>query len=253
VYKIINENTRGANGPMVLKEYCSRLTFDITCDMVFGYNDNTQKSRDSPFVTCVKATLDEAIDYTSTTILTLFPFMWHMPFGPGATNKKMYDKMNLLLEEMILKGKRIIKDGSPETNLLSHMLKLNIFSDDVIKAQCFAFIIASFETTSRSLETTLMFLAKYPKYQKQLREEIISFMKQPVKELTYESINKMIFLNSFIKESIRLFLTVAGYGRVATKDVDYRKYRIPKGTYVFMNFFNLNRSDEFDRPDEFLP
>ena len=62
------------------------------------------------------------------------------------------------------------------------------------------------------------------------------------------------YTTAFIRETLRLFPTVNGNGRMCGKDTTIDGYFFPKGThFAFSNYF-LNRDPAlFDYPEDFLP
>ena len=81
-------------------------------------------------------------------------------------------------------------------------------TSEEITGQCFVFILAGFDTTANTLAATAWFLAKHPKIQDKLLEEIEEVMGDD-DEITLEKLNAMKYGDVVMKESLRFFPVAA--------------------------------------------
>ncbi|KAG6443771.1 hypothetical protein O3G_MSEX003035 [Manduca sexta] len=99
--------------------------------------------------------------------------------------------------------------------------------DDTIDAQCLLFLIAGYETSSSLLSFALHALATKPDIQDKLRHHINEVTEG--KEITYELLSQLPYLEGFLLETLRIHPPVARIDRVCTKP-----YTLP-GTSITLN------------------
>ncbi|XP_069830383.1 uncharacterized protein [Dendropsophus ebraccatus] len=112
---------------------------------------------------------------------------------------------------------------------------------------------AGMETTSTTLRWGLLLMIKYPKIQEKVQEEISRVIgsAQPM----YSHRGQMPFTNAVIHEIQRLSdIIPLNLGHETTKDVTFKGYFIPKGTYIVPSLTSvLKDKTQFEKPDEFYP
>ncbi|XP_044147854.1 cytochrome P450 2K6-like isoform X2 [Bufo gargarizans] len=112
---------------------------------------------------------------------------------------------------------------------------------------------AGMETTSTTLRWGILLMMKYPKIQEKVQEEISRVLgsAQPM----YSHRGQMPFTNAVIHEIQRFSdILPTGVLRETTKDVTFRGYFIPKGTYIISLLTSvLKDSTQFEKPYEFYP
>ena len=99
------------------------------------------------------------------------------------------------------------------------------------------FLFAGHDTTASALSWALYLLSKHPIVEKKLLNEINSANLQGT-DLTYEILNKFTYLDSVIKETLRLYPS-AGFTRQVMKGTTTcklgdGKYKIPEGVEIFI-------------------
>ncbi|XP_018424944.1 PREDICTED: cytochrome P450 2G1-like [Nanorana parkeri] len=116
----------------------------------------------------------------------------------------------------------------------------------------FDMFIGGAETTSVTINFGVLHLIKYPDVQEKLHEEIdqvIGRSRQP----KVEDRNQMPYMNAVIHEIQRISDAIpSGCIRSTTRDVDFRGYRIPKGTDVLPVLTSvLKDASQFETPEAF--
>ncbi|KAM8953399.1 cytochrome P450 2K1-like [Pelodytes ibericus] len=112
---------------------------------------------------------------------------------------------------------------------------------------------AGMETTSTTLCWGLLLMIKYPDIQEKVQEEISRII--GLAKPNYSHRVNMPYTNAVIHE-IQRFADVIPLNlpHETTKDVDFRGYFIPKGTYIIPLLSSVLRDKtQFDYPDEFNP
>lgn len=156
--------------------------------------------------------------------------------------------------------------GMEETrgNLLDLMMAVHeegTWCTQELLAHSMTLLVAGHETTSAMLTWTLMELGERPDLLQRLRAEIddVCGLFQPASS-SYSSVidathvERMPFLRSVLKESLRMHPPVTMFSRRTLKDLDLGGYLIPKGWHVGVSVYTLHRSPAlWERPDEFWP
>ncbi|XP_013112454.1 cytochrome P450 6g1 isoform X1 [Stomoxys calcitrans] len=131
---------------------------------------------------------------------------------------------------------------------------------DAILAQGAVFIVAGYETSLSAIAFTLYLLAKSPKLQKRLREEIKKILHEGKGEVTYEALKSMEYLDMVMRESLRLYPAV-GFLERKHHAMDgefslepYHKFKIPNGMPIFISNYAIHRDPLYwPNPEVFDP
>lgn len=97
-------------------------------------------------------------------------------------------------------------------------------------------------------------LCKNPKIQRKIQEELDEVVKDG--ELTYETLNKLKYLDCCIDETLRKYPILPALSRVCTKQYKFADSDlvIEKGTSVFIPVIGLHHDpDIYENPMEFKP
>ncbi|XP_017005940.3 probable cytochrome P450 313a3 [Drosophila takahashii] len=131
-----------------------------------------------------------------------------------------------------------------------------------VRAECTMMVVAAFETTGVTVCHTLTLLAMFPECQQTVFEELKDLYPTAGDfEVTYEDVQKMVYLERVLNETLRLIPSVPFVPREATQDFRLSNgVVIPKGVTIGVDIFNTHRNKEFwgpdaDKfnPDHFLP
>lgn len=131
----------------------------------------------------------------------------------------------------------------------------NKLSDQEVLDNIIALVVGGYESTTLESMWAIYYLAKYPIVLKKLREENMTISQNKKGEfITSEDISSMKYTNKVVEETIRMANVAAFLFRLATKDIDYKGYRIPKGWKVILWLRYLHTNPEnFDDPMCFNP
>nr|CAD7259856.1 unnamed protein product [Timema shepardi] len=122
------------------------------------------------------------------------------------------------------------KDGEIEVRMSGH--------DTMTSAICFA----------------LWCLAKNQDVQDMVLKEIESVVDCKDRALVYRDLQEMKYLEKVIKETLRLFPSVAVFGRKLNQDVQIDNYTLPKGSSVGIMAYSMHRDSKlYPEPEKFNP
>lgn len=145
------------------------------------------------------------------------------PDDVGSKHKMAF--LDILLQSEI--------DGKPLSNL-------------DIREEVDTFMFEGHDTTSSAITFCFYNLAMYPECQQKCFEEIVQvFGKDKFKEVTYENLNNLHYLELCIKETLRLFPSVPLLGRKVTEECEISKFfprpnqkkKKTKNRCININFF----------------
>ncbi|XP_017120493.1 probable cytochrome P450 313a3 [Drosophila elegans] len=131
-----------------------------------------------------------------------------------------------------------------------------------VQGECSSIVVAAFETTGLTVCHTLTLLAMYPQYQDTVFEELKDlFPTAGDFEVTYEDLQKMVYLERVLNETLRLIPSVPFAPRETLQDFRLSNgVLIPKGVTIGIDIFNTHRNPEVwgpdaakFNPDNFLP
>jgi len=103
------------------------------------------------------------------------------------------------------------------------------FSDDDIVNHMIFLMMAAHDTTTITLTSVFYQLAKNPQWQHKLRQESLALGKTHLQQDDLERMNDMTLV---MKEALRLLPPVPSMPRMAMRDVAYKDFLVPKGSYV---------------------
>ncbi|XP_063823562.1 cytochrome P450 4d2-like [Ostrinia nubilalis] len=128
-------------------------------------------------------------------------------------------------------------------------------SDEHIREEVDTFMFEGHDTTTAGLAYCVYCLSNHEDVQEKIFDEQKAifgddFERNP----TYSELHQMKYLDLVIKESLRLFPSVPLIGREIDRDVDMAGHRLPKGTTMVIDFFNMQRNPElYEDPLDFRP
>lgn len=101
----------------------------------------------------------------------------------------------------------------------------------------------------------LFMLAMHPECQEKVFEELALFFPSKDVDVTMDDLNKLLYLDMCIKESLRVFPTVPVIARKTTDSIEIRGYKVPTGTSIGIDIFSLHRSKTYwgDDANQFKP
>nr|XP_043608758.1 cytochrome P450 86B1-like [Erigeron canadensis] len=236
-----------------MQDVLLRFTFDNTCAVAFGINTGCLDVDlpESPF-----AKAFEKVTYASLMRFLIPSFLWKpMRFFKVGYEKTLYDSAKIVHAfsekivrerkmELLSNNKEDINDAS-WCDLLSRLIimeqdkKEEIFTDKLLKDFCISFILAGRDTSSLGLSWFFWLIINHPSIETQILNELHSIIRQRENAnqrnqenivFTEEELNKMVYLQAAISESLRLYPPVS-YDHKEPLEDDV----LPDGTAVTKN------------------
>ncbi|KAK7422228.1 hypothetical protein QQX98_001751 [Neonectria punicea] len=221
----------GPQHPIHVAEDFTRLALDTLalCAMDFRFNSYYREDM-HPFVEAMGSFLGECDNRQK-----------RPAFAPNflfrAANEKFFADIAVMRQtaDEVVESRK--KNPSARKDLLSAMLNGRDpqtgekLSDENITNQLITFLIAGHETTSGMLSFTFYLLLKHPAEYQKVQEEVDQVLGRDV--ITTDHLSKFPYINSVLREALRLRSTIGVFGVEANEDtVIGGKYLIRKGEVV---------------------
>ncbi|XP_024945777.1 probable cytochrome P450 12a5, mitochondrial isoform X2 [Cephus cinctus] len=115
-------------------------------------------------------------------------------------------------------------------------------------------IVLGVQATSNCQGFLLYYLAKNPRVQRKLFEEIYPILPNRSSTLNEATLKSLPYLKACLQECLRLRPAFPYITRVLPKTINLHGYTIPKGTYLIMaNQIAARREENFEDPEKFKP
>ncbi|KAK9828027.1 hypothetical protein WJX81_001818 [Elliptochloris bilobata] len=152
------------------------------------------------------------------------------------------------------KRARAIKPGSFLSLLVNarHVDSGEPLSELEAAAQAFTFLLAGYETTASALAFTVYCIAANPDKCEKLLQEVDAVARGgPV---GHAELERMPYLEACLKEGLRLYPPGPFAVREATEDMEVRGHVIPRGAWVHVPMYSIQRDPEvWPEPEAFEP
>ncbi|KAK4878620.1 hypothetical protein RN001_011126 [Aquatica leii] len=244
-------------GPINVKDVLERFGTDVIGSCAFGLNCNSFTDSNSDFCKYSKRIFEPTNLETMKGLCSMY-FRWinkffKMKILPSdasdfyleiVRNAVEYRKTNNVVRNDFLQILiDLMKDGSGLTI-------------EEIAAQSFVFFIAGFETSSTVMMFCLLELSLDQEIQEKVRKEVNAVLEHYDQELTYESLNDMVYMNQVLDEVMRKYPPVPILNRVCTADyaVPNTNLVLKEGTPLAISVLGIHYDSEyFPEPEKFDP
>uniref|UniRef100_A0A0W0FKH2 Cytochrome p450 n=1 Tax=Moniliophthora roreri TaxID=221103 RepID=A0A0W0FKH2_MONRR len=204
-------------------------------------------------------------------------YMWDVSKEIYLEKKRALEAGEEAVKEQLTRGKDILSILMNENTKVNADNRLN---EDEILAQYSYYpsirlvlsycnhartiMFAAMDTTSSALARTLDVLSKHADVQNKLRQEILEARRNnDGKDLNYDQLVNMPYLDAICRETLRLYAPVIRSVRTSTRDTVIplatpmtgtdgnliSEIPVPKGTDVYVSLIGSNRSSEIWGPD----
>lgn len=168
------------------------------------------------------------------------------------------DVIQLLMQAQ--DGKLKENDGDDENSRSPKTQKISQWTDDDLVAQALVFFLGGFETTTILMQACFWELARNLHVQQTLIDEIDDMLESlNGKEISYEQLNQMKYLEMIINETLRKWPPFRLTSRLCSKDYvlktdNGRKINIRKGKEILIPFASIQNDPKyFKDPEAFNP
>lgn len=260
-----------------MKKVMQNYAIDIIASTIFGLDVNSFENPDNKFRKLVSlARANNRFNAMFGMMIFLVPSIAQFLFRIGFKNPVGLAMLQIVKETVEYREKH----GIVRKDLLQLLIQLRntgkidendeksfsiqktpdghikTISLEAITAQAFIFYIAGQETTGSTAAFTIYELAQYPELLKRLQDEVDETLAKNDGKITYDSLNKMEFLDLCVQETIRKYPGLPILNRECTQDytVPDTNHVIPKGTPVVISLYGIHHDAEyFPDPETYDP
>ncbi|KAJ2960483.1 hypothetical protein NQZ79_g4096 [Umbelopsis isabellina] len=250
------------HGDVEIHSMFQRLTLDALGLAGFGFDFQSLRNPKGRYVTVYNDLMGGALNG----MYFLFPWLDRFPIGRRYQLHKKLEEFDELLYDIIRQKKADLESGklSPDSDLLSMMIQAtndssgeSKLSDIELRDNVSIFFLAGHDTTANALACVIYFLARHPEYQEKARQEALEAIGDDGSIPTLDQLKNLPFIDSCIKEALRLCPSVAQLpGRYIAKDFYTNEgYLIPKGTRAILSIYSLHHNKKYwgEDVEEFKP
>ncbi|XP_072749240.1 cytochrome P450 9e2-like [Anoplolepis gracilipes] len=249
---------------MDVKDAFTKYTNDVIATCAFGIKINSMKNPTNKFYTYG----NEATNFFGTRPIKCI-FLSSFPTLGRILNIKVIDSHVTDFFKNIIKTTIATRDAENVTrpDMIQLMMdirgkegrrKLDV--DDMI-AQAFIFFFGGFETSSTAMAFAAHELAANPDVQIKLRQEIDKILEESNGDVTYETINRLEYLELVINEVLRLYPPIPILERVCDKAYELpaalpgeKSFTMKKGMTFWIPLFAIHHDAKYyDDPEKFRP
>ncbi|XP_052771299.1 LOW QUALITY PROTEIN: putative cytochrome P450 CYP13A10 [Mya arenaria] len=261
-----------------------RLTFDTIAKCGFGLNaESIQKPNDEYLQNC-RGVIN---DTTKRPILFLFGFifptlhrLWisiyyllgKLKFNPviwlenelqsiingrkKATAKDSHDLLELFLNSEYDPGRSDMEELSDQEDNQKTIAKHRFLSSQELGSMCLLFLLSGYETTSTFLAYVMYEMARNPKVQCVLQDEVDKYFPYDDDVVEYDNVMKMEYLDMVWCETLRKYpLASTVIARQCMRSTKVRDYNIEPGMVIQANVWDLHydKNEWGEDPNTFDP
>ncbi|PPQ67620.1 hypothetical protein CVT26_006830 [Gymnopilus dilepis] len=286
--EVDSEKDRNDGKVLLMYEWLSKVTLDIICETAFGYQTDSLHNPDNELAEAYHklTSLQTGPNMARFIAILSMPGAMKMFHSEWVYNyRHWFDKfevtrhLSVMLESMrrvrkvsatMLQDKLRdsavpISDSETKRDIMSILVRARkadldsqaggyAMSDEAMMDQVLTFLGAGHETTASGLAWTLWLLAKDPKSQQKLREEVTALYAETSRP-GYRALKDLQWLECVVQESLRLMPPVPMTFRKAGKTDYIDGVLVPEGTLFYIPIRVVNTWKEVwgEDAEEFNP
>ncbi|XP_075043080.1 cytochrome P450 2G1-like [Mixophyes fleayi] len=252
----IRSQTEKSIDPSTLLMQC---VSNIICSIVFG---NRFEYDDESFQKLLTMLHVATKDMSSTwgQLQGMLPVVMNYVPGPHKRINAHLSRLSNFILERIKMNQETLDPNSPRDYIDCFLIKQQQEKDNPsfnmsnMTMTLLNLFVAGTDTVSTTLRHGCLIVLKYPEIQAKLREEIDCVLGEN-RSPTIEDRSKMPYMNAVLHE-IQRFCDILPMNlpHLATKDINFRGYTIPKGTDIYPLLCSVHQdTKQFATPNKFNP
>lgn len=199
-----------------------------------------------------------AIKYISPGLWIIWPGMPRPGYAASLAQLDDYlyaiirDRRQRITAEAALGQAPVPGDDPHATDLLTRMVRSTDMGDDLIRDQILTMLIAGHDTSTALLAWVLHLLTSYPSVMAKVEAEVAEVIAGEAIDMAH--IERLHYLDTVIKETLRLYPPIHVGNRFVVKDTTISGYELKAGTRVMASIYLSHRDERYwDSPQEFCP
>ncbi|XP_073828059.1 cytochrome P450 311a1 [Musca autumnalis] len=263
---IFLDRLRNLDGKSIeVSEYLFPCIMDTIIDTSMGKNLETQKNLNHSYTHAFHRTSELLFERMVNPLL--FP---DVVYNNTQRSKDLTNYINIihnLMDSVIKERQQFLEQEENQTvlvarkqrclldTLLTATIEQRPLSLKEIRDEVNTFVFAGVDTTTAAMCFVLYCLGKYPEEQQTILAEIQSIQRNSIDNFPNTSdLNKMEYLDMFIKECLRLYTIVPMTGRQTTEPTKIGNRFYPPGVTLWINMYGLcHDSQLYEEPFKFKP
>ncbi|KAI2811727.1 Thromboxane-A synthase [Blomia tropicalis] len=268
-----------------IKNIVGAFTMDTIVQIAFGIKIDSLVEIDNPIIHHAKMLFSTNFTFRNLVAITLtFASPKLASLLDVRINRVPIEFFHKMALEIIKQKRSELHDKTKikGTNFIECLLQAEVENDEIqadktkqvtndeLIAQCVMFFVVGYDTTATTITMVSYHLALYPKVQERLYREIISMISKlkeentneddPIKLITYESLNHFEYLNAVIKETLRLYTPLIFAERDASTDFQLEtsdgklRVDVKQGDIIHIPAWSVHRDPkQYPDPEKFDP
>lgn len=227
----------------------NQLAFNVVAKSLFHISATEEK------LNRIKVIINEVQEFLIKEIRLPYKAFWFKISGQVKKHQKLALETDSILKEIVDER---LKSNKKHNDLLDMLLKTRYeatgegMSTQQLIDEIKILFIAGHETTANALTFTLRLLASHPEIQQKIFEELTSIASET--EDVVEQLQKMVYTNGVINESMRLYPPAWITDRENVEDDSLLGFNIKKGTLIGLSFYEIHRNPKYwENPEVFNP
>ena len=271
--KLLDTVNKGQGDSIDMYSYITLAALDIISETAMGTKINAQNDSESEYVKNIYLVNKEVLKRLRNPTLRA-DFMYKLLDGEKAKEywsgvKMMQDFTRDIIEKRMKERRSQKEDGTLSTSgdgskrriafldLLLDSYDNNEIDFEGIREEVDTFMFEGHDTTSAALNMAFYELARNPRVRQKLNEEVDEiFRGDCTRDVTNDDLNKMTYVDAFIREVLRLYPSVPVHARELEAPLKINdKYTIPAGANIAVQTYFIHRDPKHwgDDASEFKP
>ncbi|XP_013118545.2 cytochrome P450 4d8 [Stomoxys calcitrans] len=267
--------------PFNIYPLINSFNLDVIVETSMGIQLNTQTKKGCVYTAAVEE-LTEIYGFRLSSLLLHFETIFSLRHPFKWLRQRKLQRIVHDFSQKVIRQRRAVLENSRNANLkdadrslgygnkrhyavLDTLLQATLngqsLADDVIREEVDKVMFAGHDTTATALSFGLHLLARHPRVQKKILEEIFQVYGELESSMRFSlmNLNELKYLECVIKEVLRLYPSVPIIARIIEQDLKYKHSTlgegiIPAGTnFIILVNGSPTSGDSYPNPEEFFP